>query len=606
MFCIRVQTVGSRLQWASVPPLILFPTLQDGSLQFRSVVTRELVEGQINFGTTWYHGKLFTLRDFPTHLVQKLGQQMSARPRGPPQLLHGHKGKRISVVTWNPGGFSQSGLIELRLWLKQNPMDIVIIPETRWSFQNHWSDDQWSYIHSAAPEHRSAGLLVMISKRLIPADRLGFEEIQAGRILHVRLHFAVHNVDLLALYQYADYSTGDSAHKRHKFWLTLDQCLHALPNRNQLICGGDLNCSLPTATPWVGSSHFRWQGGRSMGSQHRDSDQLLNILRRHQLVALNTWDETIGPTYFHDRTASRIDFLFGRLAQCDGLSKQAALLPHASFVPNNRTHHFPLICTFKHRRVVFQKPVSTKACNFAQRNQCRIAASQETAEWLQLSHHVAQTCTRLHSYGKFQDDVIHKLHTEVIPFFQARFSGLRVALPRADHVQLEGTISNKWTHRKALRVLASVPRPNMHTCFQAWFHWCKCRLLQRLQQRQARQARLNRFRDLCIAVDEAAATHDSHAMFQVIRKFSPKQPLATARLRTPDGGIADKYTAHALLVAYVAETWKGPSELPLLHPAPPGVPFTKAAMEQAIMSMHPSKSVADRFFASYSLEKCST
>ena len=87
------------------------------------------------------------------------------------------------------------------------------------------------------------------------------------------------------------------------------------------------------------------------------------------------------------------------------------------------------------------------------------------------------------------------------------------------------------------------------TILQAWHHRSRYRVLQRVQQKQAREAKQQRFQQLCQEVDVAARHHDSHSMFHIINKFTPKRPQARARIRGPDGRIADQFLAHSMTVA---------------------------------------------------------
>ena len=75
------------------------------------------------------------------------------------------------------------------------------------------------------------------------------------------------------------------------------------------------------------------------GSQHRDMDSFMACLRNHSLVALNSWDHSAGPTYFHGDHATRIDFILMRLVSCDGAAKRVTYLDQADFLPVNSTHH---------------------------------------------------------------------------------------------------------------------------------------------------------------------------------------------------------------------------------------------------------------------------
>ena len=103
------------------------------------------------------------------------------------------------------------------------------------------------------------------------------------------------------------------------------------------------------------------------------------------------------------------------------------------------------------------------------------------------------------------------------------------------------------------------------------------------------------FQDLCQEVSTAAHIHDTHSMFNIINRFAPKRPLARARLRGPDGTIADQYMAHSLTVAFVKQMWQGPSRLPTYYAAPPGIPFELEELVEAVAKVHTNKSVAQPF-----------
>ena len=120
-------------------------------------------------GAAWYKGQLHTVGHFPSKLVAQLSPPAQTAPRRSqghmPARTSGLR-HRLSCFHWNPGGLSQSAFGELKFWLRQHPVDIVTLAETRWSFTSTWHDSHWTYVHSATTEGRSGGILVMISKRL--------------------------------------------------------------------------------------------------------------------------------------------------------------------------------------------------------------------------------------------------------------------------------------------------------------------------------------------------------------------------------------------------------------------------------------------------------
>eukprot|EP00435_Cladocopium_sp_Y103_P006689 s2221_g2.t1 len=157
----------------------------------------------LQHGATWYKGKMVTVDSFPRHMIERLSRKSTTssshvKAAGRVHVPH----RRFSLMQWNPGGLSQGSFLELRVWLRANPVDIVVLSETRWSFSATWHDQQWSYVHTAERDTGSGGILVMIHRRIIHPDQIGFLEQIEGRLMHVRLHFANRNLDLLAAYQY--------------------------------------------------------------------------------------------------------------------------------------------------------------------------------------------------------------------------------------------------------------------------------------------------------------------------------------------------------------------------------------------------------------------
>jgi hypothetical protein len=194
----------------------------------------------------------------------------------------------------------------------------------------------------------------MISRRLAEPEQLGSANIIDGRILHTRIHFDNRALDIVATYQYVAARTPASNQQRATVWSALNDLLHTLPSRNNLICMGDYNCGLTAQPPWVGTTAFQWQGKAVTGPSYPDQERLQEILLAHGLTAINTWGPS-GPSYVHGNTASRIDHFFIRMIACDGQSKQVLYLPTADFVPHNNTHHVPMMCNIRTKHMAYHK-----------------------------------------------------------------------------------------------------------------------------------------------------------------------------------------------------------------------------------------------------------
>ena len=544
------------------------------------------------FGNSHYHGRCMQVQDFPQALVQKVQQEM--QPHGRRTLPHSsHRAKdRISCLHWNPGGLSQAAFLEIKQWLLQHPVDVVIISETRWSFSSNWADKKWLYVHTASSEPRSGGILAVISRRIAEPEQLGYAAIADGRLLQIRLHYDKRAFDILAIYQYVDQRSSVSMQQRDKIWTAFNDTLHRIPSRNNLLCAGDFNCALSALPPWVGTTTFKWNGGQHKGSEHQDQSRLCDILRAHGLTALDTWGAS-GPTYIHGNTVSRIDHFLTRTYASDGYSKQVQFLPFADFVPENSTHHIPIVCTIRTQHMSYQRFDRPTSCTYAQRNQCRQAGLQETQSWHCLRQQVIEAMHEPHQ-AVTPDELIRQIHSRVSTAFHQFFDGRNPNFPQVDNSLVTQTIEDKWYHKQQIRILRS-HSPALTCILQAWFHRSRYQSLQRQQQRAARQAKKTQFLALCEEVTAAAQVHDTHSMFGIINRYSPKKPLARARLRSPDGEIADQFVAHSMTVSFVQQMWQGPAHLPLYSADAPGVPFAIDDVIAAVSTLHTNKSVAQPF-----------
>ena len=75
----------------------------------------------------------------------------------------------------------------------------------------------------------------MIARSLGPPDSIGFQALEDGRLLHVRLHQTKRAIDILAVYQHVDHKTTQSRKLRADLWAKLNDYVGQLPQRNQFI-----------------------------------------------------------------------------------------------------------------------------------------------------------------------------------------------------------------------------------------------------------------------------------------------------------------------------------------------------------------------------------
>ena len=94
---------------------------------------------------------------------------------------------------------------------------------------------------------QSTGVLVAIRKTFCSLHQLSWVSPWDGRLLHIRIHVD-RPLDILNFYQKTYQATSQGNQMRAQVFKSLDQCLHSLPTRNNLILTGDFNTSLATRT----------------------------------------------------------------------------------------------------------------------------------------------------------------------------------------------------------------------------------------------------------------------------------------------------------------------------------------------------------------------
>ena len=153
--------------------------------------------------------------------------------------------------------------------------------------------------------------------------------LAGGRIQHTRIYDHHGGIDIINFYQrvWSHSTVGDIKAQKKKVWTALAQCLDSLPARNQVLVCGDMNTQLPYCKGATGKAVRK-----STCRDSRDEHELLDILRLHGLVAVNTFHDPKPYTYSGAGSRTQLDYVFMRTNQASGLSKQARGL-----------HQFPLL-----------------------------------------------------------------------------------------------------------------------------------------------------------------------------------------------------------------------------------------------------------------------
>ena len=310
-------------------------------------------------------------------------------------------------------------------------------------------------------------------------------------------------------------------------------------------------------------------------------------MKQHGLVALNTWDSSQGPSYASISGVSRIDYICTRKQLADGKARDTQYLWDAPFQPLHRVGHAVLVGHV----ALYWIPSTPQPFGLTphQKLQGRLAKMTNSATWQQyvatigpdICGHLTQVLT------SDADDLLH-VHEYALKQF-SRFFPATSQVTCLSPWQQNPITTNKWTHRK---MLTQIRGQSNRAVFRAWFHVCRFMALNRQHRRFAYHLRRMKFEELLQEACQAATKHDTHRLFDLINRHSPKAPKRRLQLRNEQGHPITPSEERSLLIAFVRDTWRG-DPLPMPAPGPPtGVPFTIQDLVAALKLIPTGKAVA--------------
>ena len=166
------------------------------------------------------------------------------------QPKHGQEGpptRRINLMIWNGGELPQQEFIHWQQCHGQQ-YHVVIVTETRISPDIQHMSPTHYVLHSAC---RYAGLMVMVSKQLASPDRVSWQPIEAGGIVHVRVYGKTNQVNILGVYQQAWQGTKveDCLAARQNILDKLDRAVSGCSKNQILLIGVIFNTDGTTRSP---------------------------------------------------------------------------------------------------------------------------------------------------------------------------------------------------------------------------------------------------------------------------------------------------------------------------------------------------------------------
>ena len=274
----------------------------------------------LHYGGSWYRNVWITT---PLVAPEPKAPQWTPcpRPKRP-------RGKRLRLFSWNVRSLTSELWHELQNYAQHQQFDVLFLQSTGWNLCSTWQAYGYHIIHSGGSEATTGGVMLMISNRLCAANELSYQELLAGRLLHVRVKQPDSSLDLIVAYQHPWRSTlshDQNMEARDTMWQTLHEGLSKLPFRNRLLLAGDFNASM-------------------LNTSYPDNKELHKIVQHHGLGSLHSSRPTQA-TYYSPQGNTQIDYVFGRVCQLDAEARQG-LVDMQTLLAGWRDSldHRPLIC----------------------------------------------------------------------------------------------------------------------------------------------------------------------------------------------------------------------------------------------------------------------
>ena len=537
-------------------------------------------------GFTWYQGQLLTSRHLPTPCYER--SEVASAPLPTTRNIrrrHSH-GCRYSCLTWNVGGLTRESWDSFNEWLTLQDIDIILLQESHWKHTSEWLQGRYFCLHSGGHSH--SGVLTMISKSFCNADNISWADVFPGRILHTRLYFPTRALDIVNVYQFVNGHSRTS--ERASVWTSLHSTLNDLPSRNLLVLGGDFNTSLSTASSSVGISSYQIDSRRQIGPFARDEDRLTFLLTQFDLVALNTWTSSLGPTFQSTLHSSRIDFLLTRRIHADSQARNVAYLQDMPLLPLSGPRHFPMLTTLT--KLWFQHKVAQPdGWTFQQRCHLRQHWQDDTATW-----QAVQSTAHEHFYSVSQSlqldseaDQLEHFHGDL----SAQVKAHLVADISRDPVLHNGPSPGLKHLIAVIKQLKQLTTCSLSNIFQCW-SLITMSGRARLQMKAHSKARRQRKRqDLMMHAKAAADSHDQYQLFKHIRSICPKAPKKLIRLRDEFGNLLGPEGAAEAISLWLTQLYHADTPDPHQLLRVQNWPFTEEEYVNVFREFRPIKALTN-------------
>ena len=138
-------------------------------------------------------------------------------------------------------------------------------------------------------------------------------------------------------------------------------------------------------------------------------------------------------------------------------------------------------------------------------------------------------------------------------------------------------------------------KPTLLHLYRAWYNCTQFHTLKRKHHSFIKQLKKQHIQDLIREVDQAAHNHDNFKIYNIISRFSPKQPRKKIRIRSDTGAPASAEEVRCLTQDFIRTKWAGPSKVQLRPTSFQGIPFSVEELAYEIAKTPAVKSVAPPF-----------
>ena len=515
---------------------------------------RRAIRRALQHGWTWYRGQILTPDLVAPHHLKALSFDTFDETPSNQIKTHHPKGQRFSCLSWNVSGLSLERWDALQQWILLQDLDLICLQETHWKHESQWLTSHYHHIHSGSTSQ--GGLLVMVSKRLCSFDQVTWNSIIPGRLQHLRITLGGRALDLIHCYQFVR-KPGNDDNRAH-LWQQLHDVLSTLPHRNLLLLTGDWNTSLTRTSSLVGLGDYHWQGKRITGPKATDENVFQQLLSQNDLVVLNSWNATDGPTFRHENGTSRIDFIITRRVHSDTLARQTRALPQMPLVPQTGPTHIPLIATLKTQWYVYRTPKVT-GWTIQHRQQLRQHWRANDDTWTNINETIVQHLDSSTAQTPYGLSTLHQvLNDQVGPMVNKL-----PVVQRPAH-----TLNGFQQFLHCRQALCSFTSCDLKSLFHSWQLVIKQQQARRTMRHHSKARRKDQRQQLMATARQAANANDQFALFSHIRRITPKMPRMHIRLRGQEGQLLDPKEAAQAIADWLTQLYNDPNNNSSVDPFP--------------------------------------